>query len=121
MVQGHNELTPLSESEGQFLVHEAEGHDEDEVDAGGGETGDDAGLGTSPLVLEEGDGDEDPVHDDSDDEDQHQHHLQAKTQHVKLCTRHPSVLSDNGFVSLLKHFFSILLLITLDSYIILKY
>ena len=70
------ELTPLSQFEGEFLVDETERHDENEVDAGGRETGDDARLRTRPLVLEERDGDEHSVHDDRDDEDDHQHHLE---------------------------------------------
>ena len=73
------QLTPLCQFEGEFLVDETESHDEDEIDAGGRETGDDARLGPRPLVLEERDGDEDSVHDDGDDEDHHQHHLEGNT------------------------------------------
>ena len=73
------ELTPLGQFEGEFLVDETERHDENEVDAGGRETGDDARLRTRPLVLEERDGDEHSVHDDRDDEDDHQHHLEENT------------------------------------------
>lgn len=69
------ELTPLGEFEGEFLVDETESHNEDEVDAGGSETGDDTGLRPRPLILEERNGDEHSVHDDRYDEDDHQHHL----------------------------------------------
>ncbi len=65
-------LTPGGEPECEVLVDPAEGHDEDEVDAGARHAGDDLRQRPQRLVLEERDGHQRAVDDHRKDEDQHQ-------------------------------------------------
>ena len=66
---------PGGQLQGQFLVHSAQGHDEDEIDAGAAQGGDQLRHRPQRLVLEERDCHQRAVDDDGQNENENQTYL----------------------------------------------